>query len=86
MFSPFFKETLEGDKKKPEVETPGAAPTPAAPAAGGKQLGKYVPPSMRDGANKGRGEVMQSKRGKKTETENSVDSSSYIRVWYAFLF
>lgn len=65
-----LQETLEGDKKKPEVETPGAAPTPAAPAAGGKQLGKYVPPSMRDGANKGRGEVMQSKR----------DESATIRV------
>ena len=55
---------MEGDKKKPEVEAPGGPATPAAPAAGTKQMaGKYVPPSMRDGAGKGRGEVMQSKRG-----------------------
>ena len=58
---------MEGDKKKPEAEAPGGPATPAAPAAGAKTMGagggKYVPPSMRDGAGKGRGEVMQSKRG-----------------------
>ena len=56
---------MEGDKKKPEEGAPGSTAAPAAPAAGGKQLGKYVPPSMRDGAAKGRGEVMQTKRGKR---------------------
>lgn len=39
-----------------------------APGAAGAKTaagGKYVPPSMRDGANKGRGESMMSKRGGK---------------------
>lgn len=61
-----LQDSLEGDKKKTE-ETGGpaaAAPGPGPAAAGGaKQGGKYVPPSMRDGASKGRGETMKSTRG-----------------------
>ncbi|XP_045200992.2 eukaryotic translation initiation factor 3 subunit G-like [Mercenaria mercenaria] len=66
-----LQETLEGDKKKPdEAGTPVAAAAAAAPAAANKPGGKYVPPSMRDGAAKGRGETMKSSR----------DESATIRV------
>ncbi|KAL4218601.1 Eukaryotic translation initiation factor 3 subunit G [Mactra antiquata] len=66
-----IQETLETDKKKPE-EPSGGAPVQAAaaPVATNKQGGKYVPPSMRDGAAKGRGETMKSSR----------DESATIRV------
>jgi hypothetical protein len=37
--------------------------TPSTPAATKQTGSKYVPPSMRDGANKGRGETMKSSRG-----------------------
>jgi hypothetical protein len=37
----------------------------ATPAALGSKTGKYVPPSLRNGASRGRGESMQ-KRGKLT--------------------
>jgi len=41
-----------------------AAPAGGAPAGGTSKVGgKYVPPSMRDGASKGRGETMKSARG-----------------------
>jgi hypothetical protein len=46
----------EMDKKKPE-DTPASAP-PAS--AGGQRLGKYVPPSLREGGNR-KGESMVSK-------------------------
>ncbi|WAR31708.1 EI3GA-like protein [Mya arenaria] len=64
-----IQESLEGDKKNEEAgAAPGAAP---APGAASKQPGgKYVPPSMRDGAGKGRGETMKSTR----------DESATIRV------
>ncbi|XP_060606597.1 eukaryotic translation initiation factor 3 subunit G-like [Ruditapes philippinarum] len=64
-----LQETLEGDKKKPEE--PGApVQAPSTPAATKQTGSKYVPPSMRDGANKGRGETMKSSR----------DESATIRV------
>ncbi|XP_077986541.1 eukaryotic translation initiation factor 3 subunit G-like [Glandiceps talaboti] len=54
-----YKDTLEplqmeDDKNKPKVD-------PAAPKAAENKSGKYVPPSMRDGANR-RGESMASRR------------------------
>ena len=44
-------------------DAPGPAPSQAPAAAAPKTSGKYVPPSLRDGVNKGRGETMSSKRG-----------------------
>lgn len=66
-----LQETLEGDKKKIE-ENPGVPAAAAAtqPVPSAKAGGKYVPPSMRDGASKGRGETMKSGR----------DESATIRV------
>lgn len=54
---------MEGDKKKPE-EAGAPVAAGSTPVAANKPGGKYVPPSMRDGAAKGRGETMKSSRGK----------------------
>ena len=55
-----LQETLSEDKKPGETGTPS---TTAAAAVAAKP-GKYVPPSLREGANRGRGESMHSaKRG-----------------------
>lgn len=61
---PIQEKLQDGDKPAGEA---GAVPTPAipgAPAQANKAGGKYVPPSLRDGPSKGKGETMQSKRGK----------------------
>jgi Eukaryotic translation initiation factor 3 subunit G len=50
-------EAQEADKKK---EEPAASSGPQA-AAGGRQLGKYVPPSLREGGNR-KGESMSAMR------------------------
>ncbi|KAJ8303748.1 hypothetical protein KUTeg_018671 [Tegillarca granosa] len=59
-----LQEKLQDDKPAP-TEAGGPAPQQqqAVAAAQPKTGGKYVPPSLRDGASKGRGETMQSKRG-----------------------
>ncbi|CAG2229901.1 eukaryotic translation initiation factor 3 subunit G-like [Mytilus edulis] len=67
---PIQEKLQDGDKPAGEA---GAVPTPAipgAPAQANKAGGKYVPPSLRDGPSKGKGETMQSKR----------DESATIRV------
>lgn len=54
------------DGEKPAGEQPAQTQAPVgggAPAQANKPGGKYVPPSLRDGAAKGKGETMQSKRG-----------------------
>lgn len=71
-----LQEKLQDDKPAtPDGAAPaggqGAAAAAGAAAAKGPAAGgKYVPPSLRDGAAKGRGETMQSKR----------DESATIRV------
>jgi translation initiation factor 3 subunit G len=75
-----LQDALEGgaDKKK-EEEPAGGAPPPAATGGPGgapstsnqQRLGKYVPPSMRDGGNK-KGDAMVMK--------NNRDESATIRV------
>jgi len=45
----------EIDKKKPDETPAGGSAQPAGP--GGQRLGKYVPPSLRDGGNR-KGESM----------------------------
>ena len=64
---------MEGEKKKDEPGNPAAGPPGAAQAAGGgsKVGGKYVPPSMRDGAARGKGETMKSTRGN-VQIENDI--------------
>ncbi|KAK3586384.1 hypothetical protein CHS0354_000912 [Potamilus streckersoni] len=62
-----LQEQLQQDEKKAAETAPGPQQQQPAPQ---KSAGKYVPPSLREGANKGRGEVMQSKR----------DESATIRV------
>lgn len=58
------QESLEGEKKgSDESGAQLSANAAAAPASASKPGGKYVPPSMRDGASKGRGETMKSSRG-----------------------
>ncbi|KAL5011601.1 hypothetical protein ScPMuIL_010152 [Solemya velum] len=67
--APLQEKLQEGEKT---AEAPGGAPGTPAPAAASAQpkTGKYVPPSLREGGSKGRGETMQSKR----------DESATIRV------
>ncbi|XP_052220917.1 eukaryotic translation initiation factor 3 subunit G-like [Dreissena polymorpha] len=69
-----IQESLEGGDKKKQDDpgTPVGGGSSSTPASGGgsKPGGKYVPPSMRDGASKGRGETMKSAR----------DESATIRV------
>ena len=77
---------MEGEKKKDEPGNPAAGPPGAAQAAGGgsKVGGKYVPPSMRDGAARGKGETMKSTRGN-VQTENDtceIIINSFVYVWY----
>lgn len=66
-----LQEKLQDDKPADGATDGAGAATPATAAGkGAAPGGKYVPPSLRDGANKGRGETMQSKR----------DESATIRV------
>lgn len=54
-----MQEKLTEDQRKPAE----AAPAGAGASAGAKTVGgKYVPPSLRDGANKGKGESMSTQR------------------------
>ncbi|GAB1602769.1 eukaryotic translation initiation factor 3 subunit G-like isoform X1, partial [Argonauta hians] len=54
-----LQDNLKEGEKKQDAAAPGARPGSLA-----SKTGKYVPPSLRDGANKGRGESMNnSKRG-----------------------
>ena len=54
-----LQEKLTEDQRKPAE----AAPAGAGASAGAKTVGgKYVPPSLRDGANKGKGESMSTQR------------------------
>ena len=50
---------VQGEEKE---EEPAGAAAPAPDKKVGSIQGKYVPPSMRDGASKGRGESMMSNR------------------------
>ncbi|XP_006818420.1 eukaryotic translation initiation factor 3 subunit G-like [Saccoglossus kowalevskii] len=54
-----YKDTLEPLQKEEEDKTKAAKPEPPKPDG---KTGKYVPPSMRDGAGRGRGESMQPRR------------------------
>lgn len=65
---PIQEKLQDGDKPAGEQPPPAQAPAGGAPAP--VKQGKYVPPSLRDGAAKGKGETMQSKR----------DESATIRV------
>ncbi|ESP00908.1 hypothetical protein LOTGIDRAFT_238461 [Lottia gigantea] len=60
-----LQEHLTEDASKKAPGEGGAGPAPGAPSAAPKIGGKYVPPSLRDGANKGRGETMA--QGRKDE-------------------
>lgn len=61
-----LQEKLE-EGSKPEVAAPSSGATPVPKVTGGK----YVPPTLREGANKGRGESM---------AMNRKDESATIRV------
>lgn len=68
---PIQEKLQDGDKPAGEQPAPTQVPVGGvAPAQANKPGGKYVPPSLRDGAAKGKGETMQSKR----------DESATIRV------
>ncbi|KAK3087192.1 hypothetical protein FSP39_002910 [Pinctada imbricata] len=66
-----LQENLQDNKPATPDAAPAAGPAQPAPVGPAKTPGgKYVPPSLRDGAAKGRGETMSSKR----------DESATIRV------
>ncbi|KAK7478447.1 hypothetical protein BaRGS_00030293 [Batillaria attramentaria] len=67
-----LQEKLTEDQRKPEVPPPSTA---AAKSTGGK----YVPPSMRDGAAKGRGESMSSQRKDEAATIRVTNLSEDTR-------
>ena len=57
----YLQEKLTEDQRKPAEVAPAGAG--AGAGAGAKTVGgKYVPPSLRDGANKGKGESMSTQR------------------------
>ncbi|KAI8779532.1 Eukaryotic translation initiation factor 3 subunit G [Biomphalaria glabrata] len=52
-----LQEKLEEGAKKPDIAPVSSSPAPNKPAGG-----KYIPPTLREGANKGRGETMSNQR------------------------
>jgi len=72
-----LQEKLEEGAKKPEAgAVAGPGGTPAAKSSAG---GKYVPPVMREGANKGRGESMSSQRKDEAATIRVTNLSEDTR-------
>ncbi|XP_005109948.2 eukaryotic translation initiation factor 3 subunit G [Aplysia californica] len=67
-----LQEKLEEGTKKPEIAPPSTTPAP-------KTTGKYIPPVMREGANKGRGESMSTQRKDEAATIRVTNLSEDTR-------
>ncbi|XP_046360921.1 eukaryotic translation initiation factor 3 subunit G-like [Haliotis rufescens] len=76
-----LQEKLAEDGKPPGDAAAGANPAAAAagPSAIAKTAGKYVPPSLREGASKGRGESMSTQRKDEAATIRVTNLSEDTR-------
>ncbi|GFO08232.1 fibrinogen c domain-containing protein 1 [Plakobranchus ocellatus] len=78
-----YKDTLQPLQEKLEEGTKNPEIAPISAASGGKTAttvgGKYVPPTLREGANKGRGESMSLQRKDETATIRVTNLSEDTR-------
>ncbi|GFO09655.1 eukaryotic translation initiation factor 3 subunit g [Plakobranchus ocellatus] len=76
-----YKDTLQPLQEKLEegIEKPDIAPVSAPAGPKSSSGGKYIPPSFRDGANKGRGESMTMQRKDETATIRVTNLSEDTR-------
>lgn len=74
-----YKDTLAPLQEKLEEGNKPEVPPPSSSAPVSKTASKYVPPSMREGANKGRGESMASQRKDEAATIRVTNLSEDTR-------